>query len=91
MVAAAKLSQILGLLGADNVGRVESILARAHLPVALPALGADRYLELMGHDKKVEGGKLRFILLRAIGEAYLTADVGRDALLQALAASVSHD
>jgi 3-dehydroquinate synthase len=54
-------------------------------------LGADRYLELMGHDKKVEGGKLRFILLRAIGEAYLTADVGRDALLQALAASVSHD
>ena len=91
MVAAAKLSQILGLLGADNVGRVVSILERAHLPVSLPTLSVERYLELMGHDKKVEGGKLRFILMRAIGEAYLSDDVSRDAVTQALAASVGRD
>ena len=91
MVAAAKLSQILGLLGADNVGRVVSILERAHLPVSLPTLSVELYLELMGHDKKVEGGKLRFILMRAIGEAYLSDDVSRDAVTQALAASVGRD
>jgi 3-dehydroquinate synthetase len=45
---------------------------------------------LMGIDKKVEGGKIRFILLRAIGSAFLTSDVPLHALDIALAASVTH-
>ncbi len=48
---------------------------RAGLPVAAPDLGVERYLELMGHDKKVEGGQMRFVLLKAIGAAFVTADV----------------
>jgi 3-dehydroquinate synthase len=61
------------------------------LPVVAPDLGFDRYLELMGIDKKVEGGKIRFILLRAIGSAFITADVPANALRTALAASVTND
>jgi 3-dehydroquinate synthase len=90
-VAAARLSQILGMLWADDVGRVVSILERARLPVVMPHLDAARYLDLMGHDKKVEGGRLRFILLRALGQAFLTADVAPEALAAALKASVKRD
>lgn len=90
MVVAARLSHIMGMLRADDVGRIVAILDRARLPVAIPDLGIERYLELMGHDKKVEAGKLRFILLRAMGQAFLTGDAGRDAIAAALKSSVAH-
>ena len=35
-------------------------------------LGVDRYLELMQNDKKVEGGKLRLVLLQQVGRAAVT-------------------
>lgn len=71
MVMAARFSEKLGLIGKADVKRVVDILARAKLPVAAPDLGADRYLDLMGHDKKVEGGKIKFILLKKPGEAFI--------------------
>ena len=71
MVMAARFSEKLGLIGKPDVQRVVDILLRAKLPVDAPALGAERYLDLMGHDKKVEGGKIKFILLRKPGEAYI--------------------
>jgi len=80
MVIAARVSQRLGLLDAGCVDRIVNVLRRARLPVAGPRLGADRYLELMGHDKKVEGGKIRFILLRDIGDAFISDAVPRDVL-----------
>ena len=86
MVIAARVSQDLGLIGADNVARIVTLLERAGLPVYAPALGLDRYLQLMGLDKKVEGGKIRFILLRGIGAAFLTADVQQSSIAKALAA-----
>ena len=38
-----------------------------------PALGADRYLELMRHDKKSHAGQIRFVLIEAPGRAGLHA------------------
>ena len=84
MVIAARLSERLGLAGAEVTHRMIDVLTRAHLPVTRPDLGFDRYLELMGHDKKVEAGRIRFILLRAIGEAYVADDVPLSALRAAL-------
>jgi 3-dehydroquinate synthase len=84
-VLAARLSQRMGMLSDTDVARICALLQRAQLPVAAPDLGVDRYLELMGLDKKVEGGKLRLILLRRIGEAYLTADFPEQALREVLA------
>jgi 3-dehydroquinate synthase len=71
-VMAAHLSARLGWLNASDVQRVEDILQRAGLPVRGPRLGAARYLELMRHDKKVQDGKLRLVLLEAIGRAVLS-------------------
>jgi 3-dehydroquinate synthase len=84
MVIAARLSQLLGLLASNDVARIVDVLRRAKLPLRRPDLGFERYLELMGHDKKVEGGKMRFIVLRAIGDSFVTADVPLSALRDAL-------
>jgi 3-dehydroquinate synthase len=69
---AAELSCRMGWIGVDSVARIEQIFVRAGLPVMGPDLGAARYLELMSHDKKVQDGKLRLVLLREIGKAVVS-------------------
>jgi 3-dehydroquinate synthase len=71
MVVAAELSARLGLIDGDVVDRLIALLARFKLPTRAPQLGADRYLELMRHDKKVQAGELRFTLLASRGRAAL--------------------
>ncbi|GLT22811.1 3-dehydroquinate synthase [Zoogloea oryzae] len=73
-VMAADLSRRLGWLSDADVERVRAIHARAGLPVKGAPLGADRYLELMAHDKKVSDGTLRLVLLKQIGKAVITAE-----------------
>jgi len=75
MVMAARLSERLGYLAADQSSRAIALIAAAGLPVVGPALGADRYLELMAHDKKVDAGRLRLVLMRAIGDAEIFAEI----------------
>ncbi len=74
MVMAAELSRRLGWLSEADVARVRALLQRAGLPVSGASLGAGRYLDLMGHDKKVIAGRLRLVLLRRLGEAVTFAD-----------------
>lgn len=71
-VMAAELSARLGMLDNADVQRVSTVLQRAGLPVKGPRLGAERYVELMRHDKKVESGRLRLILLKAIGQGIIS-------------------
>ena len=76
MAMAAELSLRAGLIGADDARRARALVAAAGLPVAGPAeLSADRYLELMSVDKKAAGGRIRFILLEAIGRALMRDDI----------------
>jgi 3-dehydroquinate synthase len=69
MVMALQLSQRLGLVDEAFVQRVTALIARAGLPTVGPALGADRYLELMRVDKKAEAGEIRFVVIEAPGRA----------------------
>ncbi len=85
-IMAADLSQRLGWINARDVARIRSLFERAGLPVAAPDLGVDKYLELMGLDKKVEGGKMRFVLLKEIGRAVIQGDVPQQLLRQTLEA-----
>ncbi|MGQ0587121.1 MAG: 3-dehydroquinate synthase [Gammaproteobacteria bacterium] len=72
---AADLSQRLGWLAAADAQRAQALVQRAGLPVRPPQdLSPHRFRELMGHDKKVKAGKLRLVLLRALGEATVSAD-----------------
>jgi 3-dehydroquinate synthase len=83
---AAELSRRLGWLNGDDIMRIERLFVRAGLPVAGPAMGVPRYLELMAHDKKVEAGKLRFVLLRGIGRGVMAADIAMDEVSAAIEA-----
>ena len=69
MVMAADLSVRLGLLPAAHAERLTRLIRAAGLPLKGPALGAERYLELMRHDKKSEGGEIRFVVIEALGRA----------------------
>jgi 3-dehydroquinate synthase len=90
MVLAARASLLLGHLGEADVRRIESIVAAARLPVVPPELPVATWLELMGHDKKVEAGRLRFVLLRALGDAYLDDAVPLPVLDKVLGGSGAH-
>ena len=87
-IMAADLSQRLGWISAPDVLRVCRLFERARLPAAAPDLGVEKYLELMGLDKKVEGGKMRFVLLKEIGRAVVYGDVPDSLLRQTLESSI---
>jgi 3-dehydroquinate synthase len=68
------------------VARVRKLFERSGLPVISPKLGTDKYMQLMGLDKKVEGGKIRFVLLKSLGHAVITDAVPQTLLEQTLEA-----
>jgi 3-dehydroquinate synthase len=81
MVLAARLSARLGYLGQPDVQRITHLLQRAKLPTKPPEIAVGRFIELMGMDKKVDAGNIRFVLLRRPGDAFVTTDVP-DSLLR---------
>ena len=83
MVLAADLSQRLGVLSAEEVARVRSVVQAAGLPTAPPPLGVDRMIEMMKLDKKAEAGQIKFILLNGIGHAVIQV-VPEDVLRETL-------
>jgi len=85
---AADLSRRMGWISEQDVARIRTLFERANLPVIAPDLGVECYLDYMGMDKKVEGGKLRFVLLKGVGQAVIEANVPADLLQQTLQACV---
>jgi 3-dehydroquinate synthase len=72
---AVDLSARMGWINHEDAARSMALVERARLPTRPPAdMRPDDFLKLMARDKKVAAGKLRLILLRAIGEAQLTSD-----------------
>ena len=69
MVMAADLSARLGLIDEAYARRIARLVERAGLPVIGPALGRDRYFELMRVDKKSRAGTARFVVIEAPGRA----------------------
>ena len=85
MVMAADLSVRLGYLAPEDRTRIVALVQAAGLPTVAPDLGEARWLELMEVDKKNEGGQIKFILLKPLGCATITA-APSDALMATLAA-----
>lgn len=82
---AADLSARLGWLAEAQVNRVVTLLRRAHLPVHPPAeLSGEPLLRLMAVDKKTQEGRLRLILLRALGEGIIADNVAEAQILATL-------
>jgi 3-dehydroquinate synthase len=71
MVLEAALSVRLGRLSDHERARVAELVGAVGLPLRAPPLPAERYLELMRHDKKSQSGRLRVVLLDGVGHAAL--------------------
>ena len=85
MVMAIDLSTREGLIDEALRKRSIDLLSRAGLPVSPPDnISVEQYLDVMAIDKKTLDGNIRLVLLRALGEAFVTSDYSRDKLLQTL-------
>jgi len=87
MLMAADLSAPLGERDEASKKRLVDVIAAARLPVRAPALGADRYIDLMKVDKKAQAGEIKFILLTRFGDVQITG-APDEAVRATLAASV---
>ena len=70
MVMAAQLSAE----DAAMAVRIETLLQRAGLPTQPPSIAATDFMAAMGMDKKVQQKQLRFVLLRELGDAFVSSD-----------------
>lgn len=87
LVAAANLSARLGYCDAALQRRIEAVLQRANLPTRIPVdLDPGLLYEAMFTDKKAAAGKVRFILLRDVGDVFLDGDVAKTVVLETLRA-----
>ena len=97
MVMAIELSKNLGHLSGQDAGRAVEYIRSIGLPTNINSIEGsnswhpDGLIQHMQHDKKVSNGQLRFVLIKGIGEAYLTADVEKKQVFGVLEKSLSGD
>jgi 3-dehydroquinate synthase len=84
MMAAANLAVKLELMDAGNGTRLKNLLNKAGLMTKLPQVEIKQVMHAIQYDKKVQGGKIRFVLPRAIGQVLITDDVSAAVIEQVL-------
>jgi 3-dehydroquinate synthase len=84
IVLAAEISTATGMLDIHARDRIEGLVARAGLPIRSPDLGLDRWIELMSSDKKVDSGRIKFVLLEAADRAVQGKEVAHHILEKCL-------
>ncbi|MEZ0387691.1 MAG: 3-dehydroquinate synthase [Verrucomicrobium sp.] len=85
MIAAASLSAQLAGLPPVGRAKIVNLVKLFNLPTRLPeGMTTETILEYMKHDKKFSEGKIRFVLLRSLGDAYLSKDVTEAHIINAI-------
>ncbi len=75
MISAAAIAEKLGLFDMHELVRLKSILKGVGLPTKMPKLDTGKIMQAMKHDKKISGGKIKFVLPKTIGEVFITDEV----------------
>ena len=85
MLMAADLSMRQGWISPQDVQRVENLIDKALLPTRAPAnMDFDTFMSIMAVDKKVRAGKINLVLLRAVGDAFITSEFDPDLLRETI-------
>lgn len=87
---AAELSHKLGWIAAADVQRIVELYTRAGIPTEGPAMDPEIYLQLMRHDKKVQDGKMRLVLLEQMGRAVVSDQATQEEIAQAVVSRSPH-
>jgi len=85
MLAAARISNKLGILDKNELIRLKSVIKRAGLPTQMPNLEVEKIIQAIEHDKKVLRGKIRFVLPESIGSVFITDEVSLSLVEEVLA------
>ncbi len=89
LYCAAQLSSRLGFLGEEQVILIDEMLTLAKLPSRIPGdIPLEELRAIMSQDKKIKNNKLRFILLKGIGDCYIEDEVTESALREVLKCAV---
>jgi len=75
MTAAAKISSRMEILDEVDVVNLERIIVKAGLPTEMPDIDKEAVMQAMQHDKKVLQDRVRFVLLKSIGNAFISDEV----------------
>ncbi|MFN0128624.1 MAG: 3-dehydroquinate synthase [Verrucomicrobiales bacterium] len=87
LLAALRLSEQVAGLDPSDSGKIAALLRRYDLPQRLPpSIQTSDVMEKLARDKKFKAGSIRFVLLRALGEAYVSADVTGEQIREAVEA-----
>lgn len=84
MVAAARMAVDLGMLDENSARRIVAVIERARLPVRGLKLPTKDVVDAMIFDKKVRGGKVRFVLPDRIGHVVICDDVPPERVTRAV-------
>lgn len=84
-LAAARISALRGNLNKDELETLKQILQAFSLPVQIDGIAEEEILKAVKHDKKMDAGKIRFILLQKIGDACMDMDVTQEEMREGLA------
>ena len=75
MIAAARISNQMGILEENETVRLKNIIGKTGLPTEMPDIKVEELIKAMKHDKKVLREKIRFVLLKSIGSVFITDEV----------------
>jgi 3-dehydroquinate synthase len=84
MVCASRLAESLGRIGPEVTERQRALLTRLGLPTVVSNLNHDALVAAMQRDKKVEHGRLRFVLPSRLGNVELVGNVEPDLVRRAM-------
>ena len=85
MMMAAELSKEHGWIDQSDIHGMKELLTKAKLPTEVPKeISPTQFNDLMSIDKKVQDGELHLILMKSMGESFITKDFDKKALLKGL-------
>ncbi|HZZ79113.1 MAG TPA: 3-dehydroquinate synthase family protein, partial [Gemmataceae bacterium] len=85
MLCASRLAERLGRIDESVTRRQQQLLETLGLPVEPPRIDPEKVIRAMSRDKKVEHGRLRFVLPSRLGHVELVGNVPADLVREALA------
>jgi len=85
MVAAARLSERLHGLPADDAARIAALIRSVGLPDRIPTeMDPEDILARLSLDKKKEGGMIHFVMIRKLGTPFVNGGIPEEILRDAL-------
>ncbi len=84
-VAAMKLAVMKGLIPEEELLRAEACFSAFGLPIRVSGITADEIVKISKSDKKMEDGKIKFVLLKKLGNAYVDRTISDQELVSACA------